>query len=109
MTEENKNQRTLLRLSEGSYGTAIVARNATNRVLSMDLDGFFSHAFLLFFKANADGEFQLSPRHTVLDVAVVPPGSGKSGAIRAQVGFLYRALRLIRRHGVVAIQANDPY
>jgi glycosyltransferase involved in cell wall biosynthesis len=105
----NGNKRALLRLSAGSYATAIVARNAANRVLSMDLDGFFSHAFLLFFKADADDEFHLSPRHTVLDVAVVPPGRGTSGAIRAQIGFLYRALRLIRRHRVVAIQANDPY
>src|SRR4051794_209506 len=67
---EYMRERLLLRLSQGSYESAIVGRNATNRVLAMDLDGFFSHVFLVFFKADADRVVRLSPRHTVFDVAV---------------------------------------
>lgn len=99
----------ILRISEGSYESCIVSRNTLGRVLAMDLEGFFSHAYLAFFKSDVDGEHVLSPRHTVLDIAVTPPGSGGVGALRAEAGFLRRALRLIRRAGVVAIQANDPY
>jgi glycosyltransferase involved in cell wall biosynthesis len=104
-----RRRRTLLRLSDGSFARSIVARNAVNRVLAMDLDGFFSSVLLAFFKADADAEHPLSPRHTVMDIAVVPPGSGKLGAVRAELGFMRRAVGLVRRHGVVALQANDPY
>jgi len=75
----------------------------------MDLDGFYRHVFLMFFKADADKEIPLSPRHTVLDVAVTRQGLGGSGALWAERGFLQRALRLIRQNRIATIQANDPY
>ncbi len=108
-TAQSPKRGALLRLSDGSYAASIVSRNTTSRVLQMDLQGFFNHAILAFFKADQDLEHSLSPCHSVLDIAVVPPGSGKLGALGAEFGFLQRALQLIRRHRVVALQANDPY
>lgn len=99
----------ILRLSQGSYAKSIVARNTRNRVLAMDLDGFFQEAVLAFFKADADGEYALSPRHTVLDIAVTPPGGGRAAALRAELGFLRRAARLVRQRRVRVLSANDPY
>jgi glycosyltransferase involved in cell wall biosynthesis len=75
----------------------------------MDLDGFFDTATLAFFKADADAVFPLDDRHEVVDVAVLPPGSGKLAALRAEIGFIGRMRDLIRRRNIVAISANDPY
>src|SRR5581483_1648507 len=66
----NRKMAAILRLSQGSFEKSILARNCLNRVLSMDLDGYFDHVFLVFFKAYVDGTFCVSPRHTVVDVAV---------------------------------------
>lgn len=99
----------ILRLSQGSYAKSILARNTLNRVLAMDLDGFFREAFLAFFKADTDGEYPLSPRHTVLDWAVTSPGGGRGAALRAEAVFFRRALRLIRARGIRVLSANDPY
>jgi hypothetical protein len=74
----------------------------------MDLDGFFSQVYLVFFKADDDGTFQLSPKHTVFDVAVYRKDSGKRH-VRAELGFLRRTVNLITSKGVCLIQANDPY
>lgn len=100
--------RALLRLSQGSYEKSIRRRNAVNRVAAMDLEGYFDHVYVAFFKADSDGVYTLSPRHTILDLAVTPGGS-TFGRVRAELGFLRRVQRLIDCRSIRVIQANDPH
>jgi glycosyltransferase involved in cell wall biosynthesis len=74
----------------------------------MDLDGYFSRVFLAFFRADADNCYPVSSRHTVLDIAGTHAGA-RQHPIRAEIGFLGQAIRLIRRNHIAAVQANDPY
>lgn len=100
--------RTLLRLSEGSFATAIEARNAINRVRLMDLGGFFDRVYLSFFRAGHDRTHQISARHVVIDNAVVG-SSGWFHRTRAEIGFVARMVRLVRSEHVCAVYANDPF
>lgn len=99
----------LLRLSQGSFDTAIRRRGAVNRVLGMDLDGFFTRICLAFFKADRAGEIVLSERHRVLDIAGEGRARGIGAGFRAEGACLRRLRRIVAEDGVVLLHANDPY
>jgi glycosyltransferase involved in cell wall biosynthesis len=99
----------LLRISQGSFEVSVERRGAVNRVRGMDLEGYFSKVFLAFFKADEDKTIELSPVHRVLDIAGGPARGGGLGRLRAESHLLRNLRGLIRREGICAISANDPY
>jgi glycosyltransferase involved in cell wall biosynthesis len=104
----------ILHLKNGSYEQCIVKRNAVNRVLAMRLNGFFDKVNIIFFKADKDGRFDLSPGCSVSDISGFGPFFSKAGlkvidSFLSEIRLIREARRLIKDNHINCITADEPF
>lgn len=106
-------QRKLVCLVPSNYA-ALHLRRMERHIVERDLDGFFDHVYTIHYPAAQYQVINLSERHTIMEFPFLLRPLRRSvlkplGFLAAEMFLLFSLMRLIRREGISAIKAHDPY